>query len=190
VGTVAQWLSWNSGLFLAGRTDERFLTPNVALHLFARARVGLSEGPVGYVLWQPDPDADAELACFVCPDRRLGHRVAALFGDAEIARAPVVAGEVRVVGKLSRHRVAAHVRALHHALELRLTGLDAPRWVERPPTEEAPFAHAAVEVAARRVRLEIDGRPTPLLPADVGALGGGPLVWSPAGMWVRQAPAP
>jgi hypothetical protein len=182
---LSQWLTFEDGVVLAGRTHESFLLPNLVLVVTGFGRSPRGEGPAGFVLWQPDPDGDPEIADFVGERRRMGRRLDALFAGSEIAGSPIALGELAVARKPRRGRVRVDVFACGHEITARLDDLAPAELVSRPPSAEAPFWQQGVEARAARVRLRIDGRDTTFLPVARSPLGGPAACWSPAGVWAR-----
>jgi len=181
---MTSWMSWEGGVDLCGATRRGLAAPNVVLNVGRMVHTPAGSAPCGMIVWQPDPAAPPALAGFFSPLIKVGRYFGpSLFAGTPFEAAGVMKASIEVV--VGRDGVGTKVILGDHTFVSRLSGLGPLERIERAPTAATPFWQQALEAAAARATLEVDGQEVPLFLPPVG-IGGGPAAcWSPAGLYAR-----
>ncbi len=182
--SVSHWMAWEGGVDLVALTRPGLALPNVIIHVARLVHTPVGSAPAGMLFWQPDPAAPPALMGFVSPDAKVGAYFGPhIFADTPFAQAPVLLADIAI--ETGADFVGARVAVAGHMFRTRLSGLQSPTLVQRPPGPATPFVQQGVEAAATRAELWVDDVPVALLVPPVGLSGGPAAVSAPCGLYAR-----
>lgn len=180
-----KWMSWEGGLHLVALTSSNFERPNVFVHLARIVHTPAGSAPAGLVLVQPDPSVPPAVLGFVSPDEAVGRYFGPnIFAGTPFEDVPHVSGRVTLTTELP-HRVEATVEVGEHIVTAHLSNIAPAELIHRRPGRARPFWQQGLEAGAGAAALELNGSPLSLDIRQLDYLGGPPVAWSPAGLYVR-----
>jgi hypothetical protein len=180
---VEAWMSWEGGVDLVAKTDSRLGQPNVIVHLARMVHTPVGSAPSGLILI-PDTNGAQPLMGFVSSDRNVGEYFGpCLFASTPFEKAPVLQAEFKFT-ILAPQSAAVRLEVEGRVVQLKLSGFTDLHAVERL-ADALPFNERALEAAASRAELSLDGAPLSIIRPPSGMNGGPAAVWAPSGMYWR-----
>lgn len=181
---IKNWMSWEGGVDLIGKTSEELAMPNVIVHVARMVHTPVGSAPGGMIFWQPDPSAAPLAFGFVSEDMAVAAYFANhIFTGTPFEGAPAIAGKITI--EITADHASAEVEIPGFLFKTHLAEFSETTMIQRDPLPTAPFYQQGLEASAGHACLKVNGEKIPLVIPPVGITGGPCAVVAACGVYAR-----
>ena len=180
---VSEWMSWEGGVDLAARYNDKEGSL-IFIHVAAMVHTPIGSAPGGMVLLQESPDEAPALMGFISTDARIADYFGPnIFAGSPFESAPGLEAAIEVTH--DDDSCSADVTIADTRIQLSMTGLGETKRATREPNNEAPFVQQILERSAGSVSLVINDEKQNISVIPNGERGEPSAAFTPAGIYSR-----
>ena len=180
--SVSNWMSWEGGVDLVALSNEKMPMPNVIVHVARMVHTPVGSAPSGMILL-PDETGMPKVMGFVSSDKKVGEYFGAnIFAGTPFESAPTIIADISI--ETNADSATATVKIEGYEIVLELSDLGELNLVNRQ-SPNLPFHENALESAAGKVKLTVNGEEMSVIIPPVGMSGGPASVFSATGIYSR-----
>ncbi|MGL4398644.1 MAG: hypothetical protein ACRCXD_02140 [Luteolibacter sp.] len=181
---INNWMSWEGGVDLIGKTSEQLEAPNVIVHVARVVHTPVGSAPGGMIFWQPDVTAPPLAFGFVSTDAKVAAYFAShIFVGTPFEGAPAILGTITI--NIDTKEATARVEIPGFLFESHLSDFSEAGLIHRAPIASAPFYQQGLEAPAAQARLKVNGSEVSVVIPAIGITGGPCAVVAACGVYAR-----